>query len=253
MRRGQTVAKAGTAAKKTAARKARPAAAQVDSLTLTDVHQVKALADPLRIRILEVLCTAERTTKQVAEQLGEKPTKLYHHVEALEKAGLIRLAHTRQKRGTIEKYYMAVARQFKADSRIFSAADASSGAPEGDALHAMITSVFERTAEEMRSLIAKNSGREGFERQGVFSYLEVRADRKHADALRQRAADIRLDCAHRAVGRVCEIGAPFLSEVRVHWRSEKHRHETHDDGGHRNHHHELDQRIAAVPRFHSGG
>jgi len=181
-----TVTKAGAPAKKTAGRKARPGAAQVDSLTLTDVHQVKALADPLRIRILEVLCTAERTTKQVAEQLGEKPTKLYHHVEALEKAGLIRLAHTRPKRGTIEKYYMAVARQFKADSRIFSAADASSGAPEGDALHAMITSVFERTAEEMRTLIAKNSGREGFERQGVFSYLEVRADRKHARQIQGR-------------------------------------------------------------------
>lgn len=27
----------------------------------------------------------ERTTKQVAERLGEKPTKLYHHVEALER------------------------------------------------------------------------------------------------------------------------------------------------------------------------
>ena len=111
------------AAKKTG----EPKGGQADSLTLSDVRQVKVLADPLRIRILEELSTAERTTKQVAERLGEKPTKLYHHVEALERVGLIRLARTRQKRGTLEKYYIAVARQFRTDSRLFSAAKARSG------------------------------------------------------------------------------------------------------------------------------
>jgi DNA-binding transcriptional ArsR family regulator len=129
-------------------RKAQPGPRQAHSLTLTDVHQVKVLADPLRIRILEELCTVERTTKQVAERLGEKPTKLYHHVDALERVGLIRLVRTRQNRGTMEKYYLAVARQFRADSRVFSAADASPEA-KGDALRAMITTAFDRTAEEM--------------------------------------------------------------------------------------------------------
>ena len=165
--------------------KARADVRQAASLTLTDVHQVKVLADPLRIRILEELCTAERTTKQVAQRLGEKPTKLYHHVEALERVGLIRLARTRQNRGTTEKYYISVARQFKADSRIFSAADAGAGA-EGDALQAMIATVFERTANELRDLVAQNRGQEGIEEQGVLSYLEVRADDKHARQLRAR-------------------------------------------------------------------
>jgi DNA-binding transcriptional ArsR family regulator len=171
--------------RKTVGGRKRPGARQAASLTLSDVRQVKVLADPLRIRILEELCTAERTTKQVAERLGEKPTKLYHHVEALERVGLIRLARTRQNRGTIEKYYMAVARQFRADSRIFSAADAGSG-PEGDALQAMIATVFDRTADEMRGLIAENRGRKGIEEQGVLSYLEIRTDSKHGRRLQAR-------------------------------------------------------------------
>ncbi|HEU4366514.1 MAG TPA: helix-turn-helix domain-containing protein [Candidatus Krumholzibacteria bacterium] len=158
---------------------------QAASLTLTDVHQVKVLADPLRIRILEELCKAERTTKQVAQLLGEKPTKLYHHVEALERVGLIRLARTRPNRGTTEKYYISVARQFNADSRIFSAADAGAEA-EGDALQAMIATVFDRTAGELRDLVAQNRGSEGIEEQGVLSYLEVRTDDKHARQLRAR-------------------------------------------------------------------
>ena len=171
--------------KPAAGRKVRPAKRQAPSLTLSDVHQVKVLADPLRIRILEELCTAERTTKQVAERLGEKPTKLYHHVEALERVGLIRLTRTRQNRGTMEKYYLAVARQFKADSRIFSAADAGSG-DEGDALQAMIATVFERTADEMRGLVAQQRGREGIEEQGVLSYLEIETDKKHGRQFQER-------------------------------------------------------------------
>jgi len=166
-------------------RKARAKTRQAPSLTLSDVRQVKVLANPLRIRILEELCTAERTTKQVAQRLGEKPTKLYHHVDALERVGLIRLARTRQNRGTVEKYYMAVARQFKADSRIFSAAD--TGGDEGDAaLLAMISTVFDRTADEMRGLVTQERGRAGIEEKGVLSYLEIRTDREHARRLQAR-------------------------------------------------------------------
>ncbi len=166
-------------------RKARGGTRQLRSLTLSDLHQVKVLADPLRIRILEELCTAERTTKQVAQRLGEKPTKLYHHVEALERVGLIRLARTRQNRGTIEKYYMAVAQQFRADSRIFSNADAGSRAKE-DALQAMISTVFDRTSEEMRGLIAQSRGRKGIEEKGVLSFLEIRTDSRHGRRLQAR-------------------------------------------------------------------
>ncbi|HZP17886.1 MAG TPA: hypothetical protein VFB00_07980, partial [Terriglobales bacterium] len=35
------------------------------------------------------------------------PTKLYHHANALERAGLLRLSQTRQNRGAVEKWYVA--------------------------------------------------------------------------------------------------------------------------------------------------
>jgi DNA-binding transcriptional ArsR family regulator len=165
--------------------KARKGASQASSLTLSDLEQVRVLADPLRLRILEELCTAERTTKQVAQRLGEKPTKLYHHVEALERVGLIRLARTRPNRGTIEKYYLAVARQFRADSRIFSTTDASPAA-QGDTLQAMISTVFDRTADEMRGLIAQGFGRQGIEERGVLSYLEIRTTAREGRRLQTR-------------------------------------------------------------------
>src|SRR5579885_1008660 len=74
----------------------------------TGLAQMRALAHPLRLRIMEVLADAPRTTKQVAELLGQPPTRLYHHVAALERAGLLRLKEARQKPGATEKWYEAL-------------------------------------------------------------------------------------------------------------------------------------------------
>jgi DNA-binding transcriptional ArsR family regulator len=69
------------------------------------LEQMRALSHPLRLRLLELFGEHPRTTKQAAEALGEPTTKLYHHVAALERAGLVRLRETRQNRGTTEKYF----------------------------------------------------------------------------------------------------------------------------------------------------
>jgi DNA-binding transcriptional ArsR family regulator len=82
------------------------------------LDQVRALAHPLRLKLLEIFAAGESTTKQAAERLGESPTRLYHHVAALERAGLVRLARTRPNRGTVEKYYLALAQQFEVDSSV---------------------------------------------------------------------------------------------------------------------------------------
>ena len=129
---------------------AKPERPARDLHTITELRQVKVLADPLRLRILEVLCQEARTTKQVAQILGEKPTKLYHHVEALEKVGLIELRRTRQNRGTLEKYYLAIARGFLADSGLFSATgetDASTDSWQG-----VVANLLESSAVELRGL-----------------------------------------------------------------------------------------------------
>jgi len=68
-------------------------------------QQLRALAHPLRLRLLEVFALGRRTTMQVAAQMGEPPTRLYHHVHALQRAGILKLVDTRQVRGTTEKYF----------------------------------------------------------------------------------------------------------------------------------------------------
>jgi DNA-binding transcriptional ArsR family regulator len=119
--------------------------------TLTDPQQVKALAAPLRRRILEAFAAQPRTTKQVAELLGEPTTRLYHHVAALEKAGLIEPSEERRKRGTIERYYRPIAREFVVDRRLFAAA---SGEETTSELQALFADALEETLEEIRRSLA---------------------------------------------------------------------------------------------------
>src|SRR5262245_10813840 len=118
-----------------------------ESYTMTRLDQVRALADPLRVRILDALGTAPHTTQQVAQRLGEKPTRLYHHVEALARTGLIRLTETRPVRGAVEKYYQAVARSFRASSELFRRERLGD---KREALAGVATTVLDKTADELR-------------------------------------------------------------------------------------------------------
>jgi len=81
------------------------------------VADLRALAHPLRLRMMELFAESPKTTKQVAELLDQPPTRLYHHVAALERAGLLVLTERRQNRGAVEKWYTSVAQQIQAGVR----------------------------------------------------------------------------------------------------------------------------------------
>jgi DNA-binding transcriptional ArsR family regulator len=167
----------------TTKRRKRSRLPQQEAYTLENLEQIKVLADPLRVRVLEAFCE-ERTTKQVAELLGEKQTKLYHHVDALERVGLIELARTRQNRGTVEKYYLAIARTFRANARVF---QAKRGNKEAEALAQMVASIFDTTSAEIASLIdAGEDAQKTMEEEAMVTFLEIRASEKELDAIRRK-------------------------------------------------------------------
>ena len=160
----------------------------VDTYRISDLDQVKALANPLRMRILEALAASDpMTTKQVAESLGEKPTRLYHHVDLLEKAGLIRLTHTRQNRGATEKYYEAIARSFRAGAELFSD---ESPAEQEHALRPMIHTVFDNTTTELLRLIDSSQANDLMEDEGLLSYIEMHLTQEQVNDVQQKLKDV---------------------------------------------------------------
>ena len=162
-----------------------------DELSIGSIEQIKALTHPLRQRIFERLVLEPASAKQVAKQLGEKPTRLYHHVNTLEKAGLIKLVETRQRRGATEKIYTAVARRIRFDPTGLMAAGVASEARNETQLGA-IDLVFERTRSEFAQLIAQQPDdlseleTEQAEDVGLFAWVEVRCRKEEVPELRKQ-------------------------------------------------------------------
>ncbi len=87
-----------------------------EELVLKTAEQIRALAHPLRQRILNLLVDAPYTNKQLATVLNVSPPRLHFHVRELLTAGLIEIILEQPKGGVIEKYYRAVARVVRLDS-----------------------------------------------------------------------------------------------------------------------------------------
>ena len=87
-----------------------------DELVLETAEQIRALAHPLRQRILNLLVDAPYTNKQLATILNVSPPRLHFHVRELLTTGLIEIVAEQPKGGVIEKYYRALARVVRLSS-----------------------------------------------------------------------------------------------------------------------------------------
>ncbi len=71
---------------------------------LRAVH--RALADPLRIRLYELLALRPQSAKELAARVGLRPDRLYHHLAQLEEGKLIEIAEYRPLAGgKVERVY----------------------------------------------------------------------------------------------------------------------------------------------------
>jgi DNA-binding transcriptional ArsR family regulator len=77
---------------------------------IDDPRLVKALAHPIRVRILGILEHRTATPKELAAELGLPLENTSYHVRTLKKFGFIKLERKRQVRGAVEHHYRAVAR-----------------------------------------------------------------------------------------------------------------------------------------------
>jgi len=76
----------------------------------------KALADPLRIRVLEWLALAPRSARELAEFAELPADRLYYHLAQLEQAKLIEIVEYRPlSRGKVERVYAPVQTEPPAD------------------------------------------------------------------------------------------------------------------------------------------
>lgn len=84
-----------------------PQSGDHDSVEATP-DEMKALAHPLRLRILRLCLHEPLTNKQIAEHLGKDPATTLHHVRLLLRTGFLAPQPVRTgARGALEKPYLA--------------------------------------------------------------------------------------------------------------------------------------------------
>lgn len=114
------------------------------SFRIKDLETLRALSDPLRMQIVELL-SDPLTVKQVAEKLGLAPGKLYYHFNTLEKLGLIEVAETRMVANMVEKVYRARADMLDVDPSLFRFSKEGGNEP----LNMAVTSIIDATRDDL--------------------------------------------------------------------------------------------------------
>jgi DNA-binding transcriptional ArsR family regulator len=150
------------------------------------VAAMRALAHPLRLRMFQFMAESPRTIKQVAETLDQPPTRLYHHVTALERAGLIRVHRTRRVGGNVEKSYESITRAGSTPVRRANrSVPVAARASERSAKCALAAVVLEQLRQEVLHAIA-----DPVAEPPLLARLVIAAPRAHGPVIQQRVIEL---------------------------------------------------------------
>ncbi|HET6457986.1 MAG TPA: winged helix-turn-helix domain-containing protein [Nitrosopumilaceae archaeon] len=83
---------------------------KINRIVITNVEQAKALDDPARIKILQILYHKQFSADQLVEELhktgyNKATTTIRHHLDVLKRAGLVEIVKMEEIRGAVMKFY----------------------------------------------------------------------------------------------------------------------------------------------------
>ena len=76
-----------------------------DTVELTTPAQLRAIADPLRSSLLDLVLERAATVSELATAVARPKSTVAHHVGVLVDAGMLRVVRTRRVRAIDERYY----------------------------------------------------------------------------------------------------------------------------------------------------
>jgi DNA-binding transcriptional ArsR family regulator len=159
-----------------------------ETFVISDLETLKVVSDPLRVQILELTLDQALTVKQIAQATDLTPSRLYYHINLLEKHGLLEVASTRLVSGIVEKSYRCVAQHIKVEKELFFSS------PEGaESLAQAFTTVLDATKADIQKSIQAGligPGQPAGERQARMSRSLASLTPAGVQALYQRLAEL---------------------------------------------------------------
>jgi DNA-binding transcriptional ArsR family regulator len=112
-------------------------------------RELRAMADPLRSAILELLLERAATVSELAAAVGRPRSTVAHHVGLLADAGMLKVVRTRRVRAIQERFYGRTARIFY----VGAIHPDQAGAPAGNLATAAAGSAPAHEADDLRAVI----------------------------------------------------------------------------------------------------
>jgi len=119
---------------------------------ISTLSALRAASDDQRHRMLTLLIARPLTARTLATRLRMSRTKLYYHLDLLERQGLIRVVGQRVSGRQLERVYRAVARSFRVDTALLGGSTAR-GAASARA------QIFRNAARDFREALEMPSSR----------------------------------------------------------------------------------------------
>jgi DNA-binding transcriptional ArsR family regulator len=119
---------------------------------ISDLDTLKVYFDTTRLRIMKAVGVRPCSVSELAGYLNVPFTRLYYHINLLEKHDLIRMVDVRSISGAAEeKYYRATARLYVIDRTLLTV-----GTPDGDAgLELLLSTVIDFTKADIIHSVAR--------------------------------------------------------------------------------------------------
>lgn len=83
-----------------------------DRIVVTEPRELRAMADPLRSTILDLLLERAASVTELAAAVGRPKSTVAYHVQVLVDAGMLKVVRTRKVRAIEERFYGRTARLF---------------------------------------------------------------------------------------------------------------------------------------------
>jgi DNA-binding transcriptional ArsR family regulator len=171
-----------------------------DQYFFKSIDQIQATAEPTRWQILNLLIAKAMTGSQLARVLGIPRPLAHYHLKILEKVGLVEFQEERMRGGVVEKYFRAIARQFRSDHLVDGCrTSASSNGVElqtGDIVRNLMLAMLEVAhADLAQSDVRRCLAKSGFNFQDSLTLTQEQSNQFIADlrALADRYQHLQVD------------------------------------------------------------
>ena len=89
-----------------------------DIIRIDNIKLLKAISDPTRKKIIEVLYEKPLTASEIADKISYPKDKIYYHIKKLQSNGILLIAESEKVKGITQNKFINAAKKFEIETAL---------------------------------------------------------------------------------------------------------------------------------------